>query len=197
MPHATIDPIVITSQIVSALQTVVARNVDPIDTVVVSVTNFHAGSGAFNIIPDEAKLIGTVRTFNNDTRDKVLARMKTIIEGIATSMGATVDMEFMFHNYATVNSPDAIELAAKAAAVVVGEANVDIDTPPSMGGEDFSAYLRQKPGAFVFIGQGVPDKASPHNKGLHHPGYDFNDDIIPIGVSYFATLVEQVLPLKK
>lgn len=197
MPHATIDPVVVTSQIVTALQSVVARNVDPIDTVVVSVTNFHAGSGAFNIIPDEAKLIGTVRAFNNETREKVIARMKSIIESIATSMGASVEMNFMFHNYATVNNPVATELAAKAAAVVVGEANVDTNTPPSMGGEDFSAYLRQKPGAFIFIGQGVPEKDSPHNKGLHHPGYDFNDEIIPIGVSYFATLVEQVLPLKK
>lgn len=197
MPHQTIDPIVVTSQIVSALQSVVARNVDPIDTVVLSVTNFHAGSGAFNIIPDEAKLIGTVRTFNNDTRDKVIARMKAIISGVAAAMGAQAEHEFIFHNYATINSADGIEIAAKAAAVVVGDNNVDLDTPPSMGGEDFSAYLRQKPGAFVFIGQGVNDSNSPHNKGLHHPGYDFNDDIIPIGVSYFATLVEQALPLSK
>lgn len=197
MPHATIDPIAITAQIVTALQTVVARNVDPIDTVVVSVTNFHAGSGAFNIIPDEAKLIGTVRTFNNDTRDKVIARMKAIIEGIAQSMGASVSMDFMFHNYATVNDPAATAMAARAAAIVVGEDNVDTNTPPSMGGEDFSAYLRQKPGAFIFIGQGVPEKDSPHNQGLHHPGYDFNDEIIPIGISYFATLVEQTLPLEK
>lgn len=197
MPHATIDPIAITSQIVTALQTVVARNVDPIDTVVVSVTNFHAGSGAFNIIPDEAKLIGTVRAFNNETREKVIARMKSIIEGIATAMGARVEMDFMFHNYATVNDPAATDMAARAAALVVGEQNVDTDTPPSMGGEDFSAYLREKPGAFIFIGQGVPEKDSPHNKGLHHPGYDFNDEIIPIGISYFATLVEQTLPLEK
>lgn len=197
MPHATVDPVVVTSQIITALQSIVARNVDPIDTVVVSVTNFHAGSGAFNIIPDEAKLIGTVRTFNNDTRDNVIARMKSIIEGVASAMGATAESEFIFHNYATVNHPEATEIAAQAAAVVVGENNVDLNTPPSMGGEDFSAYLRKKPGAFVFIGQGVPDKNSPHNRGLHHPGYDFNDEIIPIGVSYFAALVEQTLPLKK
>ncbi|HEY0901532.1 MAG TPA: M20 aminoacylase family protein [Micavibrio sp.] len=197
MPHATIDPVAITAQIVTALQTVVARNVDPIDTVVVSITNFHAGSGAFNIIPDEAKLIGTVRAFNNDTREKVIARMKSIIEGIAVSMGATVEMNFMFHNYATINDPAATDMAARAAALVVGAQNVDTNTPPSMGGEDFSAYLRQKPGAFIFIGQGVPEKDSPHNKGLHHPGYDFNDEIIPIGISYFATLVEQTLPLEK
>jgi len=197
MPHATIDPVVVTSQIVTALQSVVARNVDPIDTVVVSVTNFHAGSGAFNIIPDEAKLIGTVRAFNNETREKVIARMKSIIEGIATSMGATAECDFMFHNYATVNDTKAVEMAARAASVVVGENNVDQETPPSMGGEDFSAYLREKPGAFIFVGQGVPEKDSPHNRGLHHPGYDFNDEIIPIGVSYFATLVEQNLPLEK
>ena len=197
MPHATIDPIVVTSQIITALQSVVARNVDPIDTVVVSVTNFHSGSGAFNIIPDEAKLIGTVRTFNNDTRDKVIMRMKSIIDGVSAAMGASAESHFIFHNYATVNSVDGIEMAAKAAAVVVGDSNVDTNTPPSMGGEDFSAYLRQKPGAFIFIGQSVPEAGSPHNKGLHHPGYDFNDEIIPIGISYFATLVEQTLPLDK
>ena len=112
-------------------------------------------------------------------------------------MGATAESSFIFHNYATVNSADGVAMAAKAAAVVVGESNVDLNTPPCMGGEDFSAYLRQKPGAFVFIGQGVPETGSPHNKGLHHPGYDFNDEIIPIGVSYFATLVEQTLPLDK
>jgi len=123
--------------------------------------------------------------------------MKAIIEGVALSMGAKAEHDFIFHNYATVNSVDGVEMAAKAAAVVVGEANVDQNTPPSMGGEDFSAYLRQKPGAFIFIGQGVPEKDSPHNKGLHHPGYDFNDEIIPIGISYFATLVEQTLPLNK
>ncbi|MFN3827006.1 MAG: M20 aminoacylase family protein [Micavibrio sp.] len=197
MPHQTIDPIVVSSQIVTALQSVVARNVDPVDTVVISTTNFNSGSGAFNIIPDEAKLVGTVRTFNNDTREMVIARMKAIIDGIATAMGATAEYDFIFHNYATVNSNDGVELAAAAARTVVGVANVDTDTPPSMGGEDFSAYLRQKPGAFIFVGQGVAEKDSPHNKGLHHPGYDFNDEIIPIGVSYFATLVEQTLPLDK
>lgn len=197
MPHQTIDPIVVSSQIVTALQSVVARNVDPVDTVVISTTNFNSGSGAFNIIPDEAKLVGTVRTFNNETREMVIARMKAIIDGIATAMGATAEYDFIFHNYATVNSNDGVELAAAAARTVVGAANVDTDTPPSMGGEDFSAYLRQKPGAFIFVGQGVAEKDSPHNKGLHHPGYDFNDEIIPIGVSYFATLVEQTLPLDK
>lgn len=197
MPHTTVDPIMITAQIVTALQTVVARNVDPIDTAVVSVTNFNSGSGAFNIIPDEAKLIGTVRAFNNDTRDQIMARMKAIVENIAQSMGATATFEVLSISHATINSADGVDMAAKAAAVVVGEANVDTNTPPSMGGEDFSAYLRVKPGAFIFLGQGVPEKDSPHNKGLHNPGYDFNDDLIPIGVSYFVTLVEQAMPLEK
>ncbi|HEY8190368.1 MAG TPA: M20 aminoacylase family protein [Micavibrio sp.] len=197
MPNDTIDPVVIASHIVSALQSIVGRNVDPTDSAVISVTNLNSGTGAFNVIPDEAKMIGTVRTFDNGVRDMVLARMRAIIQNIAAAFGATAESNFILHNYATVNGAEGVALAAKAAAIVVGEANVDINCTPSMAGEDFSAYLREKPGAFVFIGQGVPDKDSPHNRGLHHPGYDFNDDILPIGVSYFATLVEDVLRLEK
>ena len=179
------------------MQSIVSRNVDPVDTVVISVTNLNSGTGAFNIIPDEAKMVGTVRTFNNKTREMVLERMKSVIQNVSAAFGATAESEFIFHNYATVNSADGVEIAARAASVVVGEKNVDTNCPPSMGGEDFSAYLMEKPGAFVFIGQAVPEKDSPHNKGLHHPGYDFNDDIIPIGISYFAALVEDTLRLEK
>ncbi len=196
MPHQTLDPIVVTSQIVTALQSIVSRNVDPIDTVVVSTTNFNSGTGAFNVIPDTAELVGTIRTFNNDTRDMVVARMKAIVDGIARSMGCRAEVNVLFHNAATVNTADGIAIARRAAARVVGEENVDTDFPPNMGGEDFGAYLRQKPGAFVIIGQGVADKDSPHNKGLHHPGYDFNDDMIPVAASYFAALVDEYLPLK-
>lgn len=197
-PEQTIDPVVIAAQVVTALQSIVARNVDPIDTVVLSITNLNSGTGAFNVIPDQAKISGTVRTFNNDTRDMVLKRMEEIVRSITAAMGGSATFENIFHNYATVNSDDGIDMAARAAAAVVGENNVDTNTKPSMGGEDFSAYLRERPGAFIFVGQGVPgEKDSPHNRGLHHPAYDFNDDLIPIGVSYFAALVEQNLPLEK
>ncbi len=197
MPHQTVDPVVVASHIVTALQSIVSRNVDPVDTVVVSITNMNSGTGAFNIISDEAKMVGTVRTFNNDTRDMVVKRIDSIIQNVAAAFGATAESNFIFHNYATINSADGVEIAARAASLVVGAENVDTNCPPSMGGEDFSAYLREKPGAFVFVGQGVPDKTSPHSRGLHHPAYDFNDDILPIGISYFAALVEDVLKLEK
>lgn len=197
MPHQTVDPVVVASHIVTALQSIVSRNVDPVDTVVISVTNLNSGTGAFNIISDEARMVGTVRTFNNDTREMVLKRLDTIVQNVATAFGATAKTDYLFHNYATINSADGVAMAARAAAIVVGEENVSTTCPPSMGGEDFSAYLREKPGAFIFIGQGTPDKTSPHSRGLHHPAYDFNDDILPIGISYFAALVENTMPLEK
>lgn len=198
MPHATVDPIVVAAQLVLALQTVVSRNVDPVGTAVLSVTNLNAGTGAFNIIGDKAKLTGTVRTFDNALRQKIHKRIGEIGEHVCAAFGATFAMEYDFGTDVTVNSKDGVEMAAHAIGTVLGEKNVDIDCPPSMGGEDFGAYLTKCPGAFILIGQGVEkDKNSPHNRGLHNPYYDFNDDILPIGVSFFSKLVEETLPLAK
>ena len=196
MPSGTIDPVIISSQIVMALQSIVSRNVDPIETAVLSVTNLNAGTGAFNIIPDTATLHGTVRTFNNDMRKLIKERMQAIAENIAASFGASIEMTYDFQTDATVNSEDGIELAASAAASVVGSENVDTNCTPTMAGEDFGAFLVEKPGAFIFVGQGHPDNPEHNNnRELHNPHYDFNDDIIPIGSSYFVELAKTYMPL--
>ena len=194
MPHLTTDPAVIAAHIVTSLQTIVSRNVDPIDTAVISVCNMQSGTGAFNIIGDTAKLNGTVRTFSPETRKFVRERMDVLIKNMAKAFGAEVEMEYFGNIEPTVNTQDGVEMASRAASVIVGEENVDADCPPCMGGEDFGAFLQQAPGAFLFVGQATKDKNSPHNQGLHTSYYDFNDDIIPIGMSYFTTLVEQYMP---
>jgi hippurate hydrolase len=197
MPHATVDPLVCASQLVTALQTIVSRNADPVDTAVLSVTNLNAGTGAFNIIADTAKLHGTVRTFSNAMRDMIERRMREMTEKFCAAFGATAELVYNRQCDPTVNSADGVEMAAKAMAEIVGEANIIRDAPPSMGGEDFGAFLAQKPGAFIFVGQGTGKKDSPHDQGLHSPHYDFNDEILPIGGSFFAKLAEQYMPLHK
>lgn len=196
MPEGTTDPVVIASKIVLALQTIVSRNVNPVDTAVVSVTNLNTGTGAFNIIPDTATLRGTVRTFNNDSRHMIKDRMEKISKGLAEAFGGSIEFDYEFQTDATVNTADGVEIAAKAAAIVVGEDNVDTNCQPTMGGEDFGAFLVEKPGAFVFVGQGNPDDPHCHNSmELHNPNYDFNDDVIPIGSSYFVALAQTYMPL--
>jgi amidohydrolase len=197
MPHLTTDPIVIAAHIVTALQSVVSRNVDPVGTAVLSVTNINAGTGAFNIIADTATLSGTVRTFDNELRKKIRQRIEDICGHFCKGFGATFDMHYDFNIDATVNSKDGVEMAAKAVGEILGDKNVETECDPCMGGEDFGAYLAEKPGAFILIGQGVEDKNSPHNRGLHNASYDFNDDILPIGVSYFTKIVENAMPLTK
>lgn len=196
MPHGTTDPVVIASQMVTALQTIASRNVEPVDTVVVSVTNLNTGTGAFNIIPETARMSGTVRTFNNETRVFVKERMENICKNIAAAFGATVEVDYQFQTDATVNTEDGTELAVAAAADIVGAENVDANCDPSMGGEDFGAFLREKPGAFVFVGQAVNGDEQAHSSHcLHSPHYDFNDEILPIGASYFVRLIEKNMPL--
>lgn len=197
MPHQTIDPAIIASQLVTGLQSIVSRNVDPVETAVLSITNMHVGTGAFNIIGDEAKLSGTVRTFNNDIRHQIKKRIEDMLMHTCKAFGATGTMEYDFNIDATINTADGVRNAIAALEDVVGAENIDADCAPCMGGEDFGAYLTEKPGAFIFIGQGVEDnEKSPHNHGLHSPYYDFNDDIIPIGASFFVRVVERSMPLE-
>ncbi len=185
-PHMTIDPIVVGAEMVVALQTIVSRNVDPLDAAVVSVTRFHAGT-AYNVIPETAEIAGTVRCLSGAVRDLAERRIGEIARGIAAAHGAGISL-FYDRNYPiTVNDPAAVGFAAGIAAGVAGEANVATDAPPLLAGEDFSYMLEQRPGAFVFIGNG--DSA-----GLHSAGYDFNDEIIPLGCSYWARLVETAMP---
>jgi amidohydrolase len=195
MVHQTIDPAVIAAQIVMAFQTIISRDVDPVDTAVLSVTNIRAGTGAFNIIGDTATLDGTVRAFNNDVRHLVEKRMEQISKGIAASFGAEAEFVYHYHADPTVNTEDGVEIAAAAATRVMGADNVDTTCQPTMGGEDFGAFLMERPGAFVFLGNGNGDENSHNCQGLHSPHYDFNDDVIPVGVSYFTEVVKEYMPL--
>ncbi|MBW9065311.1 amidohydrolase [Rhizobium herbae] len=181
-PHRTVDPIVIGSQIVNALQTIASRTVDPLASVVVSVTKFNAGF-AHNIIPEQAVLAGTVRTLMPEVRDLAEARIKQISESLGSAYGARVTISYGRNYPVTVNHRDQTGHALAAASEIAGESKVSADLDPMMGGEDFSYMLLARPGAFIFIGNG--DTA-----GLHNPAYDFNDEAIPHGISYWVKLAE-------
>ena len=185
MPHRTIDPVVIGSQIVAALQTIASRSADPIESVVVSVTKFHAGD-AYNIIPETAELAGTVRTLKKEIAQLARERVHAICNGVAAAHGAGVTVAYDANYPVTFNHAEETVIAGDVAAVIAGDAKVHRAMPPVMGGEDFSYMLEARPGAFIFIGNG--DTAS-----LHHPAYDFNDEIIPHGVSYWVRLAETTL----
>ncbi len=186
MPQQGIDPIVTTSQIVTALQTITSRNLNPFEPLVVSVTKFHAGT-AYNVIPDVAEIAGTVRSLSREARDFALQRMDEIVNGIAGSAGATASIAIKEGYPATINHDAETDKAASIAAAIAGADKVDTNKEPTMGGEDFSYMLLERPGAFIFMGNG--DTA-----GLHHPEYDFNDEAIPHGTSYWAKLAETLMP---
>ncbi|CAN7306299.1 M20 aminoacylase family protein [Mesorhizobium sp. LjRoot246] len=185
MPHGTIDPIVITSQLVGALQTIASRSTDPVEAVVVSVTKFHAGD-AYNIIPETAEIAGTVRTLRKEIAKKSEERIRSICDGLATAFGAKIEVDYQANYPVTFNHAEETVFASDVAAGVAGDAHVHRGIQPVMGGEDFSYMLEARPGAFIFIGNG--DTA-----GLHNPAYDFNDEIIPHGMSYWVKLAETAL----
>ncbi|MBG6201778.1 hippurate hydrolase [Labrenzia sp. EL_13] len=187
-PHQTIDPVVVGSKMVSVLQTIASRNANPLDSVVVSVTVFNAGN-AFNVIPQEALLRGTVRTLSPEMRDLAEERMNNIVRSIAEAFDARAELEFRRGYPVTANHDDQTDFAAEIAEGIAGDGKVNRNIEPMMGGEDFSYMLEERPGAFIFAGNG--DTA-----GLHHPEYDFNDDLIPVGCSYWVKLVETALPAK-
>lgn len=197
LPHLNIDPIVAASQIVTALQSIVSRQVDPVDQGVVSITNFHAGSGASNVIPDKAVLSGTYRAFRVETRALLRRRIEEISSTIAKAYNCSFEIKVNDGYDPTINSVEESIFAANVARAVVGEANVNANVEPCMGAEDFGAMLQNVPGCYIWMGQAEKDAGSPHNKGLHNVGYDFNDDIIPVGVEYWARLAEAALPLSK
>ena len=188
MPHQGVDPVVVAAHVITALQSVTSRNIDPLDNAVISVTDMHGGD-TWNVIPDQVRLRGCTRSFTPETQGHIEARMRGIVESTCAAFGATGRLEYKRCDPPTINSPDETAIAATAAAAVVGEANVRHDLPPSMGSEDFAWMLAVKPGCYVFIGNG-PGEGSCI---LHNPHYDFNDDALPIGASYWACLVEQVL----
>lgn len=194
MPHLTHDSVPAMAQLVLGVQTLVSREIDPLRPAVVSITNVHAGSGATNVIGDTSTLSGTVRTFHPPVRDRILDRMRTLVQQTAAAFDLEGRLELKALMTPTINHPEATEHARRAAAGIAGEAAVN-DMDPVMGAEDFGGFLEQRPGAFIVIGQAEPDPASPHNHGLHSPFYDFNDALLPTAAEYFAELAESRLPL--
>jgi amidohydrolase len=185
-PHQTIDTVLASAHIVTALQSIVSRNVNPLDAAVVSVTAVHAGE-AFNVLPQTVSLRGTVRTLTPKMRAHVEKRFHEIVEATAKGFGATATIAYSHGYPVTQNHPAQTDFAAAVARRVAGQKGVEAAMRPSMGAEDFSFMLEARPGAFIFVGNG--DSA-----GLHHPAYDFNDDAIPHGIGYWATLVEAAMP---
>ena len=184
-PHETVDPVVAGCQIVSALQSIASRNADPVESIVVSVTRFHAGD-AYNVIPQEAKISGTVRALKPELAKLGEERLKAIATAVAAAHGATASIHYDANYPVTVNHPRETRIAAEVAQSIAGSGNVEAAMPPTLGGEDFSYMLEARPGNFTFIGNG--DTA-----GLHHPQYDFNDGAIPWGITYWVKLTERLL----
>jgi len=197
-PHRGIDPVMVAVQIAQGWQTIISREKNPLDTAVLSITQIHAGS-ATNVIPDEAVMIGTVRTFSTDVLDLIERRMHEIANGLAAGFNATIDFSFKRNYPPLVNHPEQTAFAIEAMRAVVGSDNVDTNVEPTMGAEDFAFMLQEKPGCYVFIGNGDGDhRHHGHGLGpcqLHNGSYDFNDHLLPIGASFWARLVEMSLPL--
>ncbi|WP_316013139.1 M20 aminoacylase family protein [Roseobacter sp. HKCCA0434] len=186
MPHQGIDTVLVACQIAQGLQMIVARNTDPLKSAVLSITTIHSGS-AHNVIPETAELGGTVRTLDEEVRELVIARMEEVASNIAAAHGAKATLDYQRGYPVTVNHPAETEFAAGVARAISGEDAVDTDVAPMMGAEDFSYMLERRPGAYLFLGGGG-------GAGLHHPEYDFNDEISPIGASWFVKVVETAQP---
>jgi hippurate hydrolase len=189
MPHFGTDPIVIASHIVTALQTIVSRTIEPLESGVVTIGHINGGE-TYNVIPETVRMLGTARWFNASVGAKLEEGVRRLATGIAESFGAKADVAFSLDNPATVNDPEATTLTRRAAAAVAGDARVVPMAKPTMGGEDFSFMLNAKQGSYIMLGgaRGADDAM------VHHPRYDFNDEILPVGASYWATLAEQLLP---
>ena len=190
--HLTIDPVVVAAHIITAAQTIVSRNVSAIDSAVVSLCSIQAGNpGAMSVVPREARIVGTVRTFKRETQDLVEARLAELCRSVAKGFGAGASVHYERIYPATVNSRNEALFGQGVAEELVGADNVVRDLDPSMGAEDFSFMLQQRPGAYFRIGQGI----GSGNCFLHDASYDFNDSILPLGAALFVRLVEHAMPL--
>jgi amidohydrolase len=183
-PHICIDSVLVGSQVVNALQSIVSRSIDPLESAVISICEFHAGN-ARNVIPQTAELHGTIRTLTPEIRELVEKRVREVVAGVAQITGAKIDLVYERGYPVTVNHASQTDVATRVAREIAGESNVH-ETPPLMGAEDFAYMLEARPGAFIFCGNG--DTA-----GLHHPAYNFNDEAIVYGTSYWIKLVEHTL----
>ncbi|MGI9400960.1 MAG: M20 aminoacylase family protein [Rhizobiaceae bacterium] len=185
-PHMGNDPIVAAGQCITAIQTIVSRNTDPLDSLVVSVTQIHAGS-SHNIIPGSVRMNGTIRCFSKETREYAARRLEEIVRGTSEAHGVEADTEILTGYPVTINHDSQTDSSLKVAVEIAGEQNVDANMAPMLGGEDFSFMLESRPGSFIFMGNG-------DTPGLHNSSYDFNDEAIPHGCSYWVRLVETRLP---
>lgn len=196
-PYKSIDPVMAAIQIAQSWQTIVSRNTNPLDAAVLSITQIHAGSTT-NVIPDEATLIGTVRTFTVEVLDLIEKRMRAIAEHTAEAFDAQVDFRFHRNYPPLINHARETAFALEVAQSIVGTENVDAHIEPTMSAEDFAFMLQEKPGCYIFIGNGEGSHRGPgHGAGpcnLHNASYDFNDDLLPIGASYWVKLAEAYLP---
>jgi hippurate hydrolase len=197
-PHKSVDPIMIATEMVQALQTLITRNKNPIDTAVLSITQIHAGD-AYNVIPSEAIIRGTVRTYSVEVLDLMENNMRRIVTKLCEAYGGTGELDFVRCYPPLVNWPEQTDFAASVAEKIFGADRVDRDTPPHTGAEDFSFYLEKVPGTYLFIGNGDGDHRmnTYHGMGpcqLHNSNYDFNDALLPIGATYWSKLVEATLP---
>ena len=191
-PHAAIDPVLVAGHIITAAQSIVARNVSPIDTAVVSLCSMQAGNpGAMSVIPAHAKLVGTVRTLRPATQDMIEKRLGELVRSIGVAFGAHATLEYERIYPATVNHDGPAAFAMEVAESLVGTANVVRNLDPSMGSEDFSFMLQARPGAFARLGQGGAESGG----FLHSSKYDFNDEVIPLGAGYLAALAEKAMPI--
>jgi amidohydrolase len=188
MPHLAVDPIVAAAQVVSGLQTIASRNVHPLESAVVSVTQIHGGD-TWNVIPETVVLRGTTRSFSPTVHDQMEPAIRRIADGACRACGAEMELRYERRYPPTVNAPAETEIAALAAGAVVGQSNVKRGLMPSMGAEDFAFFLEQKPGAYIWVGNGTAATGGM----LHNPNYDFNDAVLPLGASYWVQLAESVL----
>ncbi|TXT36469.1 MAG: hippurate hydrolase [Comamonadaceae bacterium] len=194
-PYQTIDPVLVAGHLITAIQSIVSRNVKPVDSAVISLCAMQAGDlHAMSVIADSAKLVGTVRSFKPEVQALVERRLNELCGAVAQGFGATAQVSYQRLYPATINTAAQARFAGDVAASLVGEAHVVRDLEPSMGAEDFSFMLRVKPGAYLLrLGQGMTHGESGCH--LHNPGYDFNDDVLPLGAALHASLIEQGMPL--
>jgi amidohydrolase len=188
MPHLAIDPIVVAAQLVGGLQTIASRDVNPAESAVVSITQIHGGD-TWNVIPEMVVLRGTTRSFSPAVRDQIELAIRRIAEGVCRAGSAQIELRYERRYPALINASAETEIAAATAASLVGESNVKRDLLPSMAAEDFACFLEQKPGAYIWTGNGSAEAG----RILHNPRYDFNDQVLPLGASYWVRLVESVL----
>ena len=189
MPQTTIDPIVIGSKIIDAFQSIVSRIIDPQDPSVLSITQFHGGD-AYNVIPNEIEIKGCTRCFSKKVQQQLETQMKEIAENICKAYGAECEFFYEQRYPPTVNSENEAELSGQVAIDVVGEEHVHLSPKPGMGSEDFAYMLQKKPGSYIWIGNGDGEGSCM----VHNPGYDFNDEILPIGATYWVKMAEKILP---